>query len=153
MGEAGLWNIARTEPNLTAVVDPSGREVTYRELAATADRYGRGLQAMGLRPGDCVVMMLPNSVDMVAVYFAAMQTGLYVVAVNWHLVGPEVAYIVQDSGAKAFVGHERFADTAAEAAAGLPGEARFAVGEVPGFRPLDEVSADEPASRPAVRTN
>jgi len=152
MGEPGLWNIARTEPDMTAVVDPSGREVTYRELAATADRYGRGLQALGLRPGDCVVMMLPNGVDMVAVYFAAMQTGLYVVAVNWHLVGPEVAYIVQDSGAKAFVGHERFADTAAEAAAGLPGEARFAVGEVPGFRPLHELGADEPASRPDVRT-
>jgi long-chain acyl-CoA synthetase len=152
MGEPGLWNIARTEPDMTAVVDPSGREVSYRELAATADRYGRGLQALGLSPGDCVVMMLPNGVDMVAVYFAAMQTGLYVVAVNWHLVGPEVAYIVRDSGAKAFVGHERFADAAAEAAAGLPGQARFAVGEVPGFRPLHELGADEPAGRPDVRT-
>jgi long-chain acyl-CoA synthetase len=152
MGEPGLWNIARTEPDMTAVVDPSGREVSYRELAATANRYGRGLQALGLSPGDCVVMMLPNGVDMVAVYFAAMQTGLYVVAVNWHLVGPEVAYIVRDSGAKAFVGHERFADAAAEAAAGLPGQARFAVGEVPGFRPLHELGADEPAGRPDVRT-
>src|ERR671928_229816 len=70
--------------------------------------------------------------------------GLDIVAVNWHLVGPEVAYILADSGAKAFVAHERFAAVATAAAdeAGLPTEARFAVGEVPGFRPLAELGAD-----------
>ncbi len=153
MSELGLWKIARTRPELTAVVDPGGREVSYQELAATADRYGRGLQSMGLAPGDCVVMMLPNGVDLLAVYFAAMQCGLYIVAVNWHLTGPEVAYIVRDSGAKAFVGHERFAGAAAEAGRELPTDARFAVGTVPGFRPLSELGADEPATRPDVRTS
>jgi long-chain acyl-CoA synthetase len=146
MSELGLWKIAQNRPDLTAVVDPGGREVSYRELAATADRYGRGLQAMGLAPGDCVVMMLPNGIDLLAVYFAAMQAGLYIVAVNWHLTGPEVAYIVRDSGAKAFVGHERFAGAAAEAGSELPAEGRFAIGTVPGFRPLSELGTDEPGT-------
>jgi long-chain acyl-CoA synthetase len=150
----GLWGIAAVAPDRTAVVDPDGHALSYGELAAAADRYGRGFQAMGLRPGDAIVLMLPNGTDMVAVHFAAMQSGLYTVAVNWHLVGPEVAYILADSGAKAFVAHERFAEVAAAAAeeAGLAEKARFAVGDVPGFRPLAELGEQEPAGRPDMRT-
>jgi long-chain acyl-CoA synthetase len=150
----GLWGIAAATPDRTAVVDPDGRALSYGDLAAAADRYGRGLQAMGLRPGDAIVVMLPNGIDMLAVHFAAMQSGLYTVAVNWHLVGPEVAYILGDSGAKAFVAHERFAEVATAAAeeAGLPEKARFAVGDVPGFRSLAELGAEEPAGRPDLRT-
>jgi long-chain acyl-CoA synthetase len=150
----GLWGIAAATPDRTAVVDPGGHPLSYRDLAALADRYGRGLQAMGLRPGDAIVVMLPNGIDMLAVHFAAMQTGLYTVAVNWHLVGPEVAYILGDSGAKAFIAHERFAEVAAAAAeeAGLDEKARFAVGDVAGFRPLAELGAQEPVGRPDVRT-
>jgi hypothetical protein len=33
-------------------VDPSGGVVTYRELADRADRFGRGSQEPGLKPGD-----------------------------------------------------------------------------------------------------
>ncbi|MBC6448246.1 acyl-CoA synthetase [Actinokineospora xionganensis] len=154
MRSIGLWNIAGDTPDGLAVVCPDGREVTYGELTAAADRYGRGLQSMGLRPGDSVVLMLPNGADLLAVYFAAMQTGLYVVMANWHLVGAEVAYLIEDSGAKAFIADARFGPTAADAAArsGLPARASFAVGEVAGFRPLDQLGADEPAGRPDVRT-
>ncbi|MEU0878562.1 acyl-CoA synthetase [Lentzea sp. NPDC005914] len=147
----GLWNIAADQPDLTALVDPSGREITYRELAAQADRYGRGFQALGLEPGDSIVLMLPNSAELVAVYFAAYQTGLYVVMANWHLTGAEVAYLVQDSGAKAFVAHERFAAAATEASASLPAHARFAVGDIPGFEPLVKLGEGE-QGRPDVRT-
>ncbi|HET9874165.1 MAG TPA: AMP-binding protein, partial [Mycobacterium sp.] len=51
MTDTGLWNIAREQPDAVAVVDVMGGELTYRELVARADRYGRGLQALGLRPG------------------------------------------------------------------------------------------------------
>lgn len=150
MASTGLWNIAREQPDLTAVVDPDGRQVSYAELAAAADRYGRGFQAMGLEPGDVVVLLLPNGIDLVSVYFGAFQTGLYVVMVNWHLVGAEVAYLIEDSGAKAFVAHERFADTAADALA-RTGVSGFAAGDVPGFAPLASLGAGE-SGRPDVRT-
>ncbi|MDP9117951.1 MAG: acyl-CoA synthetase [Actinomycetota bacterium] len=150
MADTGLWNIAREQPTLTAVVDPSGREVSYQEIAAEADAYGRGLQALGLGVGDCIVVMLPNSIELVALYFAAMECGLYIVPINWHLTGPDVAYIVEDSEAKVFIGHERFAPVAAVAAAGLPASARFAVGKVDGFRPLAELA--ERGGRPDNRT-
>ncbi|MDQ3786530.1 MAG: acyl-CoA synthetase [Actinomycetota bacterium] len=150
MASIGLWNIAREQPDLTAVVDPDGRQVTYGELAATADRYGRGFQAMGLSPGDSVVLLLPNGIDLVSVYFGAFQTGLYVVMANWHLVGAEVAYLIEDSGAKAFVAHERFAETAADALS-RTGVTGFAVGDVPGFAPLSTLGEGE-TGRPDVRT-
>ncbi|MCX2730425.1 acyl-CoA synthetase [Saccharopolyspora sp. NFXS83] len=154
MTAIGLWKIAAEQPGRKALVTPGGEEIGYGRLAADADRIGRGLQEMGLEPGDSIVLMLPNGADLLAAYFAAMQTGLYVVTVNWHLVGAEVAYIVEDSGAKAFLAHERFAGAATGAAelAGLPGDRCFAVGEVPGFRALAELGADEPVARPDVRT-
>ncbi|SEP35470.1 acyl-CoA synthetase [Amycolatopsis saalfeldensis] len=150
----GLWTIAAAEPDRTALVDPDGREVGYGELAAKANRYARGLRELGLGVGDVVVLLQPNGDELVAAYFAAIQSGLYVVVVNWHLVGPEVAYILQDSGAKAFLAHERFADVAVAAAdeAGLPDSARFAVGAVPGFHRVEELGAGLGDGRPEERT-
>jgi long-chain acyl-CoA synthetase len=156
--DIGLWNIAAGAPDRLAVVEPDGGTVSYAGLAARADQYGRGLQALGLRPGDCVAGMLPNSTEALALFFAAIQTGLYVVPVNWHLAAAEVAYILADSGAAAFVAHERFAAVAAEAAetAGIKDNARFAVGEVPGFTPLATLGAAslgaDSTGRPAPRT-
>jgi long-chain acyl-CoA synthetase len=151
--DIGLWTIATAEPERTAVIEPSGRAVSYAGLAARADQYGRGLQTLGLRPGGCVAGMLPNSTEALALFFAAMQTGLYVVPVNWHLTAAEVAYILTDSAARAFVAHDRFAGVAAEAAelAGTGQGARFAAGLIPGFTPLTAFGADT-AGRPEPRT-
>ena len=154
MREHGLWTIARDDPERTAVIDPDGRSVTYAGLAAAADRYGRGLQALGLEPGDVVAVLLPNGSDLLALFFATLETGLYIVPINWHLIGPEIAYLLGDSEAGAFVAHERFAAVAQEAAdsAGLPAGARYAVGDIPGFTPLAGLGAGEPAARPDRRT-
>jgi long-chain acyl-CoA synthetase len=151
--DIGLWTIAATDPGRTAVIEPSGAAISYADLAARADRYGRGLQALGLHPGDAVAGMLPNSTEALALFFAAVQTGLYVVPVNWHLTAAEVAYILTDSGAKAFVAHERFGEVAAEAAAGAGVDLRacFAVGEVPGFTPALALGAGG-EGRPDPRT-
>ncbi|HET9142589.1 acyl-CoA synthetase [Actinophytocola sp.] len=154
MASIGLWNIARERPDLVAIIGPDGTELTYGELAAATNRYARGLRALGLKPGDSIVFLLPNGSEVPVLYFAATQIGLYVVAVNWHLVGPEVAYILRDSGAKAFVAHERFAEVAAAAAveSGLDERGRFAVGRVPGFRPLAELGTGQPDTPPEERT-
>ena len=85
--------------------------------------------------GDVVATLLPNGTEMIEVYLAALQAGLYLVPINHHLVAPEVAYILKDSGAKTFVAHERFAESAIAAAdeAGIPAAGRLAVGAVTGF--------------------
>jgi long-chain acyl-CoA synthetase len=153
VSDIGLWTIAAQTPDRTAVIEPDGTVVSYAELSARADRLGRGLQALGLIPGSTVAGMLPNGADALALFFAALQTGLYVVPVNWHLTAPEVAYILGDSEAAAFVAHERFAGVAAAAAdqAGIDQGARFAVGAIPGFTPLTELGKGGPG-RPGKRT-
>jgi long-chain acyl-CoA synthetase len=149
----GLWAIAASSPDRAAVIEPDGRVVSYAELASEADRYGRGLQALGLTAGDAVAALLPNGVTALALYFAAIETGLYVVPVNWHQVAAEVAHILADSEAGAFVAHERFAEVAT-AAADLAGiKARFAAGQIPGFEPLSRLGDDGRAGRPFPRTH
>jgi len=158
----GLWAIAARSPDAPAVIDatgPDGAVVSYADLAREADRYGRGFQSLGLTAGDTVAALLPNGVTALAVYFAAIETGLYVVPVNWHQVPAEVAYILGDSAAGVFVADERFAGTAAEAA-GLAGiKHKYVAGRagrpdrVPGFEPLGALGDDGSARRPFPRTH
>jgi long-chain acyl-CoA synthetase len=90
---------------------------------------------------------------MIELYLAATQAGFYLVPINHHLTAPEIAYILQDCGAKAFVAHERFADACRKAAdeANLPATARYAVGTIPGFRPYAALKEGQPATAPADR--
>src|SRR6266568_3660197 len=149
----GLWAIAARDPDVPAVIAPDGAVVSYAELAREADRYGRGFQALGLVPGDTIATLLPNGVTALAAYFAAIETGLYIVPINWHQVAAEIGYILTDSGAGVFVADERFAGAAREAAdlAGI--KHRFAAGAVPGFEPASRLGDDGTDARPSPRTH
>jgi long-chain acyl-CoA synthetase len=150
----GFWKLADEDPQRVAVIDPSGRQVTYGELLAQSNRLVHGLRAQGLTTGGGVAAVLPNGIDMLALYFAAMQAGWYLTPINHHLVGPEIAYIVDDCEADVVIGHERFSqacETAAGASA-LPADRWFSVGAVPGFRSIDELMADQPSTLPDDRS-
>jgi long-chain acyl-CoA synthetase len=109
---------------------------------------------MGLGEGDGIAVVMPNSIEMLALYFAAMQAGWYLTPINHHLVGPEIAYIVDDCDAKVFVGHERFAEACANAAGEftLGADRCFAIGDVAGFRPFDDLVDGQPDTAPDNRT-
>ena len=150
----GFWAIADARPDHLALVTPERREVRAGELAAAAHQVVHGLRAAGLQVGDAVAMLLPNSAEVFELYLAALEAGFYLVPINWHLVGPEIAYIVQDSEAKAFVAHARFADAARAAADEIdfPATGRFAVGgDIPGFVAFDDLKAGQPTTAPADR--
>ena len=57
-----VYRIARAEPDRPAVVDASGRSLTYGQLVEAADGYARGLRELGLRTGDCLVLLAPNGI-------------------------------------------------------------------------------------------
>ena len=156
MPDLGFWNIARENPSHLALVDPDGAEITAGELLATSNQVTHGLRALGLRAGDSVAVVLPNGRPFIEVYLACLQSGFYLVPINHHLVGPEIAYILEDSEARAFVAHERFADaaTAAVKEAGFPAEGSFAVGSIDGFRSFeDDLKAGKPTDLPPDRTS
>lgn len=155
MADRGFWVMAKKDPGALALVDPDGRETTRGELLAACNRVVHGLRAAGLTQGDCVATFLPNGAAMMELYLAAAQAGLYLVPINWHLTGPEAAYILQDCEAKAFVSDARFAVEARKAAAeaGLPRGQCFAVGGIEGFRDHEDLKAGQPDSEPADRAS
>jgi long-chain acyl-CoA synthetase len=154
MSDLGFWNFAQRNPSALALVAPDGREWTRGELLASANRIAHGLRALGLGRGDCVAAVLPNCAEFYAVYLAVTQVGMYLTPINNHLTGPEIAYIVGDSAAKVFIGGEAFADACriAREQARVPAERCFAVGSVPGFRPLAELAAGQPDTLPEDRS-
>jgi long-chain acyl-CoA synthetase len=154
MGDLGFWALAHEDPGHLALVAPDGVEYTAAELLERTNRVVHLLRSRGLVPGDVVATLLPNGVEMFELYLATLQAGWYLVPINHHLIGPEVAYILDDSGAKALVAHERFAEVAGSAAdeAGLPPGARLAVGNIDGFASFGALRDSQPVADPADRT-
>jgi long-chain acyl-CoA synthetase len=149
----GFWKRAQDDPDSLAIVDPDGTEHAAGDVLARANQVVHALRALGLEKGDTVAAVLPNGANPFHLYLAALQAGWYYVPINYRLSAPEIAYILTDSEAKAFVSHERFASVAAPAAdeAGIPATARLAHGTIPGFRSFGEVVDAQPTTLPEDR--
>ena len=79
-----------------------------RDHAGVADRVGRiagGLQALGVRQGECVCMLMRNDIAFIEAAYAAMRLGAYGVPVNWHFKPEEITYVLKDSGTPVLIGH------------------------------------------------
>ncbi len=151
----GFWRIATEQPDRPALyADADGQTYTYGELHARANRMANGLRALGLTTGDTVAVALPNTVQYFEVVLGCLQVGIYCTPINWHLVGPEIAYIVNDSDARVFITDARFAPeaTAARAEITLEDDRLFAVGDIEGYRRYDELTDGQSADPPADRT-
>jgi long-chain acyl-CoA synthetase len=149
----GFWTVAQEDPDRLALVDAAGEACTFGKLRASSDRLTHAFRGLGLTAGDAVAMVLPNERAFLECYLAAMQAGLYLTCINFHLTSPEIAYIVEDCNAGAFVVGERFAEVGRAAAdeVGVPPDRRLSSGVVPGFLPLEEVVAGHPSTPPDDR--
>ncbi|GAA3829833.1 acyl-CoA synthetase [Sphaerisporangium flaviroseum] len=152
MGSLGFWRLAQADPGWIAAVDPDGTEYTAGELLARADRLVHGLRALGMKAGDGFCGLVPNGVDGLTLYLAALQAGWYYTPINWHLTGPEIAYIVADSEAKAFFVHERYATEGTRGAEAIEEHRRFSFGKITGFRPVAELTVGQSDALPEDRT-
>lgn len=151
----GFWAQATADPGRTVLYAPDGERWTAGRLHAAANRLVHGLRAAGMETGDAFAVVLPNGPAFLTAYLAASQAGFYLVPVNHHLLGPEIAWIVADSGAKVLIAHERYGDAARAAAeeAELPPAHRYAVGgPVASFRPYRELTDGLPDAPPGDRT-
>ncbi len=146
----GFWKVAEADPGHLALVTPDYDEYTFGDLAELTNQIVHGLRSLGLERGDQVTTVLPNGLYQVAVTLACFQGGYYFTPVNWHLVGPEIAYIVNDSETQALIVDERFAAEAVRVLpeVNVPVANRFSIGAVDGFRPFAELIAGQPTSRP-----
>ena len=138
-----LFSSARRLPGAPAVALGSRTVMTYGELAARATQLSAGLRCrLGLQPGERVAICMQNCVEYFEVLFAVWHAGLAAVPVNAKLHARELAWILENSGAKAcFAGSDvegvetigarskafeaLHLDCAADAAEARPGDAAW----------------------------
>jgi acyl-CoA synthetase (AMP-forming)/AMP-acid ligase II len=140
---------AAEHPDKSAIVMAStGEVVTYRELDDRSNRLAQLLQARGLGFGDHLAIFMENVAEYLEVVWAAQRSGIYFTPINFHFNADEVAYIVDDCDATAFVTSVGLADVSSELVSKLPDrvETRMVIGG-----PLDgyETYADAIAAYPA----
>jgi len=85
------------------VMGGSGRSLSYVELEAASNRIAHVLRDLGLRAGDHLAILMENEIDLFPVVWAAQRIGLLYTPVNWHLAVDEVAYVVDNCGARVLV--------------------------------------------------
>jgi fatty-acyl-CoA synthase len=96
-----------------------GWRITYRTLVERCGRAAAALGAAGVRPGDRVAAFLPNVPELLELHFAVPAAGAVLVPVNMRISAPELAYILEHSGARGLVTHPSLEETARAALAGL----------------------------------
>jgi long-chain acyl-CoA synthetase len=145
-----LPDFAESTPDKPAyIMAASGEIVTYAQLEARSNRFAHLLRDLGIRPGDHVAFYLENHPHFFELCWGAKRAGLYYTAISAYLTAEEVAYIVNDSGARVFVstGHKR--DVAAAVPALAPQVEHWLMidGAAEGFAVYEDAVAAQPDGR------
>jgi long-chain acyl-CoA synthetase len=94
-----------------------GLELTYADLDERSARLAALLREKGLEQGDRVGVMLPNVLEFPISYYGVLRAGGIVVPMNVLLKRREIAFYLEDSGAKLLLAWHGFGDDAREGAA------------------------------------
>ncbi|WP_249870377.1 long-chain-fatty-acid--CoA ligase [Oceanobacillus saliphilus] len=94
-------------PEKTAVID-GDKEFTYKEFGNRTDRLSAALLDAGIRQGDHVAVMLPNTHYMLECFYGICQLGAVMVPLNYRLTAKDLAYIIKHSDAKMLIVDEEF---------------------------------------------
>jgi fatty-acyl-CoA synthase len=95
---AWLRRSARVFGDRVAVIDDD-MSFTYAQFDERVDRMVGALRALGVRPGDRVAVLSPNTHVMLALHYALPRIGAPIVALNIRLSAPELAGILEHAGA------------------------------------------------------
>lgn len=100
---AGDWTpaLARLFGEKTALVEhPSGRAVSYRELATRVSKAAAALASLGVGRGDRVAVLAKNRLEQIDLLFACARLGALFVPLNWRLKEPELVFLLDDAEPK-----------------------------------------------------
>ena len=78
-------------------------DVTYDALAAQVNRCGNVLRAMGLSPGDRLLMIVKDCPEFFFLFWGAIKAGVVPAPVNTLLRAPDYQYMIDDSACAAVV--------------------------------------------------
>ncbi|MBA2402398.1 MAG: acyl--CoA ligase [Bradyrhizobium sp.] len=91
------------------------RRMNWREVIEQSARIATGFQRLGLQRGDRIAVLLGNRIEFVLTMFAAAHAGLVTVLLSTRQQKPEIAYVLNDSGARLLVHEATHADRVPDA--------------------------------------
>ena len=102
--------------------------LTYAALAAQVSRAASALRALGVQPGDRVLLLLRDTPEFAAAWLGAVRAGAVAIGLNSKLTQEEYRYVVADSGARLLLAEEVLLPGLGPLAAELAGEQRLTAG-------------------------
>src|SRR5262245_15858124 len=136
-----------------AVVD-SDLRLTYAQFFDRCDRWSAALQALGVRPGDRVAYIAPNTHALLESFFAVPQLGAVLVPINYRLIADDFAYIIAHCGARVVCAHSDYLNAVDGIRAELPDVEQFVAleGEQDGWLRYEDllVHSSGQFERPAI---
>ena len=153
-----LARAGKLYPDKTAVVDGS-RRYTYREYQARCNQLAHALLKLGIRQGDRVCILSPNSHFFMESFYGVAQIGAVLVPLNYRLMPADHEFILNHAGVKAILADHEYTHVVDEIRPQLPGVEHWIVAQdegdaADGWQSWDALIADEPAtSTPPVVIN
>jgi fatty-acyl-CoA synthase len=125
-----------------AVVDGDLR-LSYAQFFERCDRWSAALQRLGVRQGDRVASIAPNTHAQLESFYAVPQIGAVVVPINYRLTADDFAYIVNHSGARIVCAHADYLEAVDGIRDQLPGVEHFVAleGARPGWLDYEAILA------------
>jgi fatty-acyl-CoA synthase len=106
---------ARKDPAAVAyVMCATDERVTFAQLEARANQGAQLLRQAGVMRGDHIAILMENRREFLEVCFAADRAGVYYTTISTHLTPDEIAYILQDCGARLLITSDRMLDSIAQ---------------------------------------
>jgi len=106
---------AAQQPDKPALIDEDGSVVAYAQLNARVNRVASAMQALGLRRGDRCVHVHYNVIEEFEIAHALRKLQAVSTPMNYRLRGAEIAYLLNDSGARVIVAGQEFTGPVDEA--------------------------------------
>lgn len=146
----------RLYPDREAVVDGDSH-LTYAQFFERCDCWSSALQQFGIKPGDRVAYIAPNTHAQLESFYAVPQIGAVVVPINYRLTANDFAYIINHSGARIVCAHSDYLEAVDSVRDQLPGVEQFVAleGEKAGWHNYEAaVAAASPLFiKPAINEN
>lgn len=146
-----LTRRAMLSPNKEGLVCEGVRR-TFSELNVRANKLAHAMKKLGVGHGDRVGVLALNEPEYYDLLFGLGKIGAIMVPVNYRLAGPEMAYILDDCGAKVFVFGKEYVDTVESFRKDIPADKFVAIMDDPPewARSYSDLIGDEPEDEPEI---
>ena len=130
-------------PDREAVIDGDLR-LTYADFFDRCDRWSMALQSLGVKRGDRVAYIAPNTHAMLESFYAVPQLGAVLVPLNYRLIADDFSYLINHSGARIVCAHEDYLDAVDSIRSELPNVESFVAleGTKPGWLDYETLLAN-----------